>query len=439
MKNKHLLVSLLFTFLLGLLSACGEAKKIEEVKVLMSEEQYDSALLILNEISGYEGVSALIEECNVQIELEQKYADALATLDNSQYLEAAALFEEISDYKDSSDMVKNCKYQYASKMLDYKDLTQNHNRDVAFSILEELGDYKGSDKLLLEKQYQYANDLCNKYKRITPEAATFFKNHLDYEDCLSLYSEYITESVDNIVKEKSSGNVKGRSIKAFLQEIPEGYDFLYETYAKAVMNGVDYCLEREEYQKAKYLGEALLELDYPGAKEKGEEAVTAYQSMLDANAKKREEQKNNSNAAKAASSNGSSASGSTSNLTMNDIGVTYTDSKGLSVTLNSYSKNETSGYTEYSINYTLTNNVPDSKIMEGTFKLFFTDNTGEPQYGGFDYLFFGDSINRSYTWKVLNSQQVLTLEYNADDSDTGLNGAFFRNKPKASSFHWSTP
>lgn len=126
-------------------------------------------------------------------------------------------------------------------------------------------------------------------------------------------------------------------------------------------------------------------------------------------------------------------------VTMNSIGTTYTDANGLSVTVNSYTKTPSEGYTSYTVSYTITNNVPDSKIMPGNFKLFFTDNTGEPQYGFFNYLYYGESSSRTYTWKVLSSQNVLVLEYNADEPDAGLEGAFFRDVPKADTMHWENP
>ena len=121
------------------------------------------------------------------------------------------------------------------------------------------------------------------------------------------------------------------------------------------------------------------------------------------------------------------------------LNTPYKDKNGLTVTLNSYTVTEQSGYYSHSINYTIKNEVPDSKLMEGSFKLFFTDKTGEPQYGGFDYLFFGEESNRTYEWKVLKNQKVSVLEYNAEEPDSGLDGAFFRNEPIASSLHWLAP
>ena len=127
---------------------------------------------------------------------------------------------------------------------------------------------------------------------------------------------------------------------------------------------------------------------------------------------------------------------STYSLELLKLNTPYTDKNGLTVILNSYTVTEQSGYYSHSINYTLKNEVPDSKVMEGSFKLFFKDKTGEPQYGGFNYLFFGEERTRSYEWKVLKDQQVSVLEYNADETDAGLQGAFFRKEPIAGSLHW---
>lgn len=119
-----------------------------------------------------------------------------------------------------------------------------------------------------------------------------------------------------------------------------------------------------------------------------------------------------------------------------EIGVEYQENNGLFVTLNSFTITEQEGYNSVRISYTVRNNTPDTKVMPGSFKLFFTDGTGEPQYGGFDYLFYGESDEREYEWKVLKTQEILTLEYNANDDDAGLDGAFFRDQPIDGALHW---
>ena len=119
-----------------------------------------------------------------------------------------------------------------------------------------------------------------------------------------------------------------------------------------------------------------------------------------------------------------------------EVGTEYQEDNGLFVTLNSFSITEQEGYNIVRISYTVRNNTPDTKVMPGSFKLFFTDGTGEPQYGGFDYLFYGESDEREYEWKVLKTQEILALEYNANDDDAGLDGAFFRDQPIDGALHW---
>lgn len=119
-----------------------------------------------------------------------------------------------------------------------------------------------------------------------------------------------------------------------------------------------------------------------------------------------------------------------------EIGKEYQEDNGLYVTLNSFTITEQEGYNSVCISYTVRNKTPDTKVMPGSFKLFYTDGTGEPQYGGFDYLFYGESDDREYEWKVLKNQEILALEYNANDDDAGLEGAFFRDQPIDGALHW---
>lgn len=119
-----------------------------------------------------------------------------------------------------------------------------------------------------------------------------------------------------------------------------------------------------------------------------------------------------------------------------ELGTEYQEKNGLYVTLNSFTITEQEGYNSVRISYTVQNKTPDTKVLPGSFKLFFTDDTGEPQYGGFDYLFYGETDEREYEWKVLKTQDILVLEYNADDDDAGLEDAFFRDQPIDGALHW---
>ncbi len=123
-------------------------------------------------------------------------------------------------------------------------------------------------------------------------------------------------------------------------------------------------------------------------------------------------------------------------VTINEINYAYTDNNGLTVTLNSFIVKEYDEYFEYVINYTVKNKVlsslTDGELMPGTFKLFLTDGTSKRQYGIFTSLRYDASSTRSYTWQVPKNQNILILEYNADDTPKSDN-------PTADSMHWLLP
>ena len=76
------------------------------------------------------------------------------------------------------------------------------------------------------------------------------------------------------------------------------------------------------------------------------------------------------------------------------------------------------------------NGTSDKKIDEGSFKIFFTDGSSEPQYGFFGAFFPGDSKERSYTWEYLKSKTPMDISYNA---------GFFSNSPSALKLNWAPP
>lgn len=94
-----------------------------------------------------------------------------------------------------------------------------------------------------------------------------------------------------------------------------------------------------------------------------------------------------------------------------ETGEFYEGPDGLSVKVISFEKTEREGYFLYRLKYTLTNQVEDSAIDEGIFRIHMADGTYEPQYGFFDKLFYKDSKNFIYEWKVLKTQEVVLLEY----------------------------
>ena len=110
-----------------------------------------------------------------------------------------------------------------------------------------------------------------------------------------------------------------------------------------------------------------------------------------------------------------------------EIGVPAVSAKGLTVLVNSMDVIEKTGSIQVAISYTLTNNTASKKLDEGSFKLFFKGGKGEPQYGGFNYLFPGDTLTRNYTWEFTKKKKPLVIEFDAD---------FFSKKPTAKGLKW---
>lgn len=111
------------------------------------------------------------------------------------------------------------------------------------------------------------------------------------------------------------------------------------------------------------------------------------------------------------------------------IGQEYLGADGITVTLDNLVVEEKTGSFQYKINYTLKNNTADQQIVEGTFKLYFTDGTGANQYGFFDNLFPGDSTSRTYTFEELKSKTPTAVGYHHDH--------FFSATPPEGSLLWN--
>ncbi len=117
-------------------------------------------------------------------------------------------------------------------------------------------------------------------------------------------------------------------------------------------------------------------------------------------------------------------------LMLLDLNVSYISQSGLMVIVKSITETQQGGFREYTITYSLENNTTDQAIDEGTFKMFWVGGGGEAQYGFFGRLFPGESMTRSYTWKVLSSQQVLCIEFESD---------FFAERPTSDTLKWGVP
>ena len=102
----------------------------------------------------------------------------------------------------------------------------------------------------------------------------------------------------------------------------------------------------------------------------------------------------------------------------------------LTITLVSMTKTEKTGSFQLTINYKMLNGTSDKKIDEGSFKIFYTDGTSEPQYGFFGTFFPGDGKERSYTWEYLKSKTPMNISYNA---------GFFSSAPSSLKLNWAPP
>ena len=110
------------------------------------------------------------------------------------------------------------------------------------------------------------------------------------------------------------------------------------------------------------------------------------------------------------------------------IGISYEADDNLTISMNSIKRNVKDSYTEYIINYTLTNNTTDLEIPEGNFTIFsLSGDEKKRQYGSFSNLLPSESKTRSYKFKVLNSTKYHLIEYNTE---------FFTDQPSSSKLKW---
>ena len=96
-----------------------------------------------------------------------------------------------------------------------------------------------------------------------------------------------------------------------------------------------------------------------------------------------------------------------------ELDTTYIASDNLTITLNSFTYTEYTGYIEYSISYTIENQIPDSKIHYGLFSIIKSDGSSSTS-GGWTYLYYGEKVTRGASWKMLkNESPVKCLQYNS--------------------------
>jgi len=112
------------------------------------------------------------------------------------------------------------------------------------------------------------------------------------------------------------------------------------------------------------------------------------------------------------------------------IGTPYQGSDNLTVTLTSFTMEQTPGSYQYTITYTLVNNNPNTKIDEGAFKMYYQNGSeGLPQYGFFGFLFYNQPITRTYTFEELTTKPFNKLAYGPN--------LFFTTQPPSDALVWN--
>jgi len=112
-------------------------------------------------------------------------------------------------------------------------------------------------------------------------------------------------------------------------------------------------------------------------------------------------------------------------------GVPYKGNDNLTVTLNTFTKTETSGSYRYTLNYTLKNENPDTQIDEGAWKIFKSSSGGTPQYGSFSSLFYSGTRTRTYIFEVLKTDSYAYVAYHSD--------LFFQDSPPSNALVYALP
>lgn len=116
-------------------------------------------------------------------------------------------------------------------------------------------------------------------------------------------------------------------------------------------------------------------------------------------------------------------------LTLLELNKPYTSpDNNMTVLVTEIAVEDLGGYYQYSIYYTQSNKTGDQVIEEGSFKVYYSDGTSQPQYGFFDKLYPTDTVDRVFTFKALKSLSPLCIEYAEDN--------FFSTKPLHNSLKW---
>jgi hypothetical protein len=116
--------------------------------------------------------------------------------------------------------------------------------------------------------------------------------------------------------------------------------------------------------------------------------------------------------------------------TCSQLNVPSLADDNLTITVTAMTITEKAGSFQLTINYKMLNGTSDKKIDEGSFKIFYTDGSSEPQYGFFGTFFPGDSKDRSHTWEYLKSKTPMSISYNA---------GFFSSATSPLKLNWAPP
>lgn len=109
----------------------------------------------------------------------------------------------------------------------------------------------------------------------------------------------------------------------------------------------------------------------------------------------------------------------------------YAARNGMTVTLESLNvAARGSNYMDYTITYVQSNKTGFA-IEEGMLKLYFQKAEAIPQYGGFNKIYPGEQLRRSYSFTQIKDEVPTVLEYDNDN--------FFRAFPSPGSLQWPIP
>lgn len=145
------LITLLIAFSFSL-SGCGDGAKYREAKKAMTNNDYEKAFNLLEQIPDYP------DKKGIRNEAIYYYAETLYSIQN--YERASELFERIPDYQDAAKRAIATKEAWAAKA------TKMGQYDLALKILEELGKkdqavgtmLQKADVLINQGKYQEALD-----------------------------------------------------------------------------------------------------------------------------------------------------------------------------------------------------------------------------------------------------------------------------------------